>query len=140
MSKYTAPTRSAISAPARYLAENKLIIGRCLDYGCGKGFDKDFLGMDGYDPYWFPEYPRGTYDTIMCHFVLNVVTKEEQEVIIRNIKELLNPDGKVYFTVSRKYSTDRPGKGCIQRVVILPYKSIYRRNKYEIYVCEKENL
>ena len=46
-----------------------------LDFGCGRGTDAATYGMDAYDPYWRPEKPTGPYDTIVCIYVLNVVSQ-----------------------------------------------------------------
>lgn len=137
MSKYTAIVRKKPSNPASFLHENGLLVGECLDYGCGRGFDRDFYSMDGYDPLWFPHFPSKKYDTIMCNFVLNVVSVEEQEDIIGIVKTLLKENGKAYFTVRRDIRDDRIviGRGCIQRYVKLDLTSLkHVKGRYEIYV------
>lgn len=88
----TAITRSALSVPMRELMNLSLLYGDILDYGCGKGFDVNFLsylGLDiiGYDKYNL-EYKDESlldrrYDVICCNYVLNVIPnlKEHQQVI-----------------------------------------------------------
>ena len=73
----TAKERNTPSLPIRMLYDRKLIQGRVLDYGCGFGQDVRFLrakGFDayGYDPHHAPDLPTGTFDTIVCFYVLNV--------------------------------------------------------------------
>ena len=48
--KYTAIARRKPSSPMILLRDE--IFGECLDYGCGRGFDCDYFGIDGYDPNW----------------------------------------------------------------------------------------
>ncbi|MCA9982497.1 MAG: methyltransferase domain-containing protein, partial [Anaerolineales bacterium] len=80
--------------------------GRTLDFGCGLGADVAFLaaqGVDitGYDPHYAPTYPTEQFDTIMCHYVLNVLLPEEQAYVLMAISELLKPSGRAFFTVRR---------------------------------------
>ena len=139
MSKRTAIIRKKPSSPFVYLNEKCLLIGDCLDYGCGRGTDKEYYDIDGYDPNWFPEFPTKKYDTIICNYVLNVVTKEEQEDIIRKVMALLNPNGKAYFTVRRDIKSDMQGRGCVQRSVLLDATSLYHcKGRFEMYVMDKE--
>ena len=77
-SHLTAIEREYWSFPARYLWKNQLLQGKILDFGCGYGKDVEKLqqkGLDiqGYDPYYQPQYPQGTFDTIICGYVLNVL-------------------------------------------------------------------
>ena len=88
-SHLTAITRKSPSRPMRYLAQNNKLVGDILDYGCGKGFDCQHYSVDGYDPYFQPEYPKKQYNTIVCNFVLNVVKENEAIQIINNIQDLL---------------------------------------------------
>ena len=83
-----------------------MLRGRILDYGCGHGSDVKYLemsGMDvsGYDPYWLPEEPVGSYDTITCTYVLNVVGIDQEKEIIERIRRLLSPGGRAFLTVRR---------------------------------------
>ncbi len=133
MSKYTAIVRKKPSLPMRWLEEEGLLRGRILDYGCGRGFDMKWYDIDGYDLHWGPLEIKGKFDTITCNFVLNVVTREEQKEIIKIIKSLLKPDGAAYFTVRRDLEKDRPGRGCIQRSVILDLISLKKTSGLEIY-------
>lgn len=104
MTHKTAIQRTKLSLPARYLSREGLLRGRCLDYGCGRGFDADNLCIRGYDPYWrpyknvlIPQY----YHTVMCNYVLNVVGEAEREDILDEIFWLLAPNGIAYISVRR---------------------------------------
>ena len=143
MSKNTAISRKTLSAPAKWLLEKWMLVGRCLDYGCGRGFDADTLNMDAYDPNWRPERPAGKYDTIMCNYVLNVVTEEIQNEIIEDVISLLDDYGIAFFTVRRDIKEDKVGRNCIQRSVVLdaPFRSlVHAKGKYEIYFYIKREV
>jgi 2-polyprenyl-3-methyl-5-hydroxy-6-metoxy-1,4-benzoquinol methylase len=134
-SKNTAIVRTALSSPMIDLLN--VFHGECLDYGCGRGYDCDTLGIDGYDPNWRPDTVLKKYDIITCNYVLNVVDEKEQEEIIEHVKSLLNKGGRAFFTVRRDIKKDYAGKGYPQRLVYLDMESIYfRKNRYEIYFFE----
>jgi hypothetical protein len=126
----TAIARTKLSAPAQYLTERGLLVGRVLDFGCGHGVDAEILSTfsieglthreDGifevckWDPFFHPnaQLPlelAGKVDTIMCNYVLNVVTPKEQEGILWAIHHLLRPYDyrKPYETPGRAYITVR---------------------------------
>ena len=104
----TAITRTKLSAPARFLEDEGLLVGRCLDFGCGHGVDAAMLGISKWDPHFHPNQsvlhqPNSftLYDTIMCNYVLNVVSEREGAGIINAIEWYLKPGGTAYFTVRR---------------------------------------
>ena len=134
--KYTAIARRKPSSPMILLRDE--IFGECLDYGCGRGFDCDYFGIDGYDPNWRNEYPTKKYDRIFCNFVINVVSADEEKEILSNIYSLLKPKGKAYITVRRDIKKDYVGRDCIQRLVFLGLP-VYReiKNRFCIYVMSK---
>lgn len=133
--KFTAIVRKKPSLPMVFLSNNGLLLGDVLDYGCGRGFDVDFFGIDGYDPYWEVGIKKDKkYDTIVCNYVLNVVSEEEQKKIISDIRSLLKPEGKAYFTVRRDIKKDYKVGNYVQRVVILnDALSILKTKGFEIY-------
>ena len=103
---FTAIDRIKLSSPAQFLLDQKLLTGRILDFGCGFGSDVKLLepqGLEisGYDPYYFPKYPEGKFDTITCGYVLNVLMTEEQEHVLMEIASLLKSGGKAYYAVRR---------------------------------------
>jgi hypothetical protein len=99
-SSKTAIHRKNISAPAKWLRDQQLIVGCSLDYGCGHGVDADTIGMDKYDLNWHPEMPEGTFDTITCTYVLNVIESEqERQEVLDDIISRLSLLGTAYVTV-----------------------------------------
>lgn len=125
----TAIKRAAISVPTRVLDEQGLLSGRILDYGCGYGKDAAQLGFEVYDPYFFPEMPKGKFDTIICNYVFNVVPQKVQSWILHDIESRLTPDGVAYITVRR----DLTGAEPTQRVVRLNLPVVAENNSLCIY-------
>jgi len=126
----------AISAPMRHLVNSNLLKGSMLDYGCGKGQCADSLEMDKYDPHYFPdEALRDKYDTITCHYVLNVLTGSDIELVISKILDRLNDNGKAYLTVRRDIKQEGyTSKGTYQTNVTLDLPIIKeKKNAYCIY-------
>jgi ATP adenylyltransferase len=143
-SHLTAKERESISFPSKWLMERGLLKGNVLDFGCGLGKDVEVLkglriDITGYDPYYFPEYPKGGYDTIICNYVLNVIDKREQFEAIVKISKLLRSNGHCYFTVRRdiKKSGFRihqvHKKPTFQTNVKLPFPSLFLNRNCEIY-------
>ena len=143
-SHLTAIERIYLSFPAQFLLNKNLIQGKVLDFGCGFGNDVKLLqrkGFDitGYDPYYFPQYPNEKFDTIICFYVLNVLSSEEQANILLEISHLLKPGGKAYYAVRRDikregfrehYIHKKPTYQCI---VKLPFNSIHVDENCQIY-------
>ena len=140
----TAKCRDSLSFPAKILLNENRIIGDVLDFGCGFGKDVELIkekgiNIIGYDPYYFPDYPSGKFDTLFCFYVLNVLLPEEQALVLLNISSLLNPNGKAYFAVRRdiNYEGFRTHKihkkETYQCNIRLPFKSIYENDNCEIY-------
>lgn len=78
----TALSRDKPSKPTRILYDKGLLYGKVLDYGCGKGFDVEWLnqqgvytlGYDKYnDEYNDIELLYNTYDVAICNYVLNTI-------------------------------------------------------------------
>ncbi len=143
-SHLTAKERDTLSFPAKILIERKLFFGSILDFGCGFGKDVELLkkkgvNIVGYDKFYFPEYPTGKFDTILCFYVLNVLLPEEQTAVLLEISRLLKPGGKAYFAVRRdiKYEGFRTHKihqkPTFQCIVKLSYQSIFSNESCEIY-------
>jgi diadenosine tetraphosphate (Ap4A) HIT family hydrolase len=150
-SHLTAIGRTYLSFPAQVLLAKNLLQGKVLDFGCGFGSDVELLrkkGFDivGYDPYYFPEYPSGKFDTIICFYVLNVLFTEEQANVLMEVSYLLKPGGKAYYAVRRDlekqgfrehYVHKKPTYQCI---VKLPFKSLHLNEYCEIYEYTHYNL
>jgi ATP adenylyltransferase len=140
----TAKERDKISMPARMIEQQGFIKGRILDFGCGFGKDVEELKaknyeIEGYDPHYFPNYPEGKFDTILCFYVLNVLLPEQQAQVMMQVSNLLKTSGKAYFSVRRDISQDgyrnhfKHQKPTYQCNVILPFKSIFKNENTEIY-------
>lgn len=146
-SHLTAIERTSLSYPARILLNQKKIIGKVLDFGCGIGKDFELLkqkGFDivGYDPFYFPEFQTEKFDTILCFYVLNVLLAEEQAEVLMNVSNILKPNGKVYFAVRRDIQHEGfrihklHRKETYQCLIKLPYLSIFKNENCEIYEYE----
>ncbi|WP_395066986.1 bifunctional class I SAM-dependent methyltransferase/HIT family protein [Flavobacterium sp.] len=146
-SHLTAIERTSLSYPARIVLNQNKIIGRVLDFGCGIGKDVELLkvkGIDiiGYDPFYFTEFPKEKFDTILCFYVLNVLLPEEQAEVLMNVSNLLKPNGKAYFAVRRdiQYEGYRVHKlhkkETYQCLIKLAYLSIFKNENCEIYEYE----
>ena len=140
----TAITRTVASRPCIWLAKEGRLLGRTLDYGCGRGKDADRFKLEKYDPHYASELPEGKFNTIVCTYILNCVEAFERARIVSRIKKLLKPNGRAYFTVRRDVRKT-PGAqvkscGTIQYWVELPeplFISIrYLPSQYEIYEME----
>lgn len=143
-SHLTAKERESLSFPAKLLLNKKVLSGDILDFGCGFGKDVELLkekGFDivGYDNHYFSKYPTKIFDTIICFYVLNVLTQEEQTNVLLEISLLLKPSGKAFFAVRRDlqfegFRTHKiHQKQTYQCNVKLPYKSVFKNENCEIY-------
>jgi diadenosine tetraphosphate (Ap4A) HIT family hydrolase len=149
-SHLTAKEREKMSFPMNWLFKRNRINGRTLDYGCGFGTDAELLGQNGvdiskYDKYYFKELPDGTFDTITCIYVLNVIHPIEQTDVLLEVSRLLKPGGKAYFAVRRDIKKEGfrmhyiHKKPTYQTNVRLPYKSVFRNDSCEIYEYQHYN-
>lgn len=110
-SEKTAMSRNDFSGPMKWLASNGLIGNgtRGLDYGCGKGFDADAVGFDGWDPHHRNETkgliaeassPGRGYDVVVCIYVLNVIPDPaERKRVEKDLVTCLAPGGTAYVAV-----------------------------------------
>lgn len=140
----TAIKRIDISVPTRYLLQHELLKGRILDFGCGYGFDTDELkrqGYDitGYDNYYRTTYPEGKFDTIICHYVLNVLEPYAQAEVMMNVTHLLSPKGTAFFAVRRDLKEEGFRIHALHKEytyqcnVHLPFESLVENKSFEIY-------
>ncbi len=122
MRHLTAIGRKKPSAPMSLLNNSGRLVGRVLDYGCGRGFDVKHFGIAGFDPHFSPDMPSGLFDTITCNYVLNVIEcGEERFAVIKDIKSRLYPGGRAYITVRNDKSklNGCTSKGTWQGLVVL---------------------
>ena len=136
----TAPRRKAgtLSSPMEWLKRRRnLLKGRLLDYGCGYGTDADIMGMDKYDPNFFPDYPTGKYDTITCLYVMNFLHRQRRYELFDNIKGLLTPDGIAYIAVWNISKPHRTTYGTTYRPMKLKLPMIHKEKHFVIYELRK---
>ena len=149
-SHLTAKEREHLSFPAKILLNKNLLTGNVLDFGCGYGNDIKLLkargiNIEGYDKYYFPEYPQKKFDTIICFYVLNVLLPEEQATVLMELSQLIKSTGKVYISVRRdlQYEGFRTHKihqkKTYQCNVILNSKSFFKNENCEIYEYQHYN-
>ena len=143
-SHFTAKERDQPSFPIRKLLGLGHIEGRVLDFGCGHGADVEFLRdkgfeVHGYDPHHAPERPEGTFDTILCQYVLNVLLQREQTDVLMDVSEYLRPSGAAFYTVRRDLQRTgyrqhyKHGVPTYQTNVRLPFETVVRTEFCEIY-------
>lgn len=121
-----------------YFNENN----RILDYGCGRGFDADYMGAEKYDPYWFPVEPEGEFDVIFCTYVLNVMDRPAQTEVLRRIATLLSHGGVSYVTVRRDIPWGGIDRDGYRQTYVLNgdmreagyFSAFSKKNAYQIYV------
>jgi 2-polyprenyl-3-methyl-5-hydroxy-6-metoxy-1,4-benzoquinol methylase len=137
----TAISRARLSAPSTYLLEQGLLVGRILDYGCGKGDLTKFLDGDieEFDPYFAPKRPSGKFDVVVCNYVLCVLPPKEQEQVLRDARKHLRADGVLYVTVRRDLLKNSPSTlGVRQFHVELDHPTlVHLRGRFEIYVLKR---
>lgn len=144
----TAIKRTKPSLPLRYLVDNNLLIGKVLDYGCGRGFDYSYLSslgysVDSYDPYWKPDgIGSKKYNTIFCNYVLNVIeTDDEVASTIKAVQNLLDKDGLAYFAVRRDIKKEGFTTRGYQRVISINAPiAFYKSGSFCTYVIGKDFL
>jgi 2-polyprenyl-3-methyl-5-hydroxy-6-metoxy-1,4-benzoquinol methylase len=138
----TAISRKSPSAPMKYLSKMGLLKGKMLDYGCGRGFDADFFGMEKYDPHFFrcDDFSPCEFDTITCNYVLNVIENpNERKRIIDEMLHWLKPDGNLYIAVraDKKALNGYTSKGTWQGYIELPYTKIQSTSAFDLYHLTK---
>jgi hypothetical protein len=135
----TAMSRKKASVPLRYLEDKGYLEGAVLDYGCGKSTDFRHLKKAGYtaeayDPYWRPTDLTGmAFDTVLCTYVLNVVSEEAEDEILRSIESLLKKGGRAFITVRRDIKKEGKTTRGFQRNVSLDLDIVKENSSYCIY-------
>lgn len=140
-SHLTAISRKTLPVPTRWLRKQGVILGRVLDYGCGKCASVNPPSWDNYDPHFYPNGMSGKYDTILCNYVLCTLPNDERMEILHDIQNHLTADGIAYISVRN----DRPkqgwgisSRGTYQgRVRKLPLLCIRETSQYRIFRLTK---
>ena len=90
----------------KYLEKSGLIRSPVLDFGSGHGEDAKWLRSKGYqvreyDPNFdgVSEMPDGKYNTVLCTYVLNVLPKNQEAKIVKQVMARLRPNGDAFFAV-----------------------------------------
>lgn len=136
----TAIARKKASVPVRRLVADGRIVGRTLDYGCGRGKDAEFIGCEGYDPHYRPERPEGPFMTVVCNYVLNVIEAESARVaVLRDVQDLLTEDGCAYITVRNDFDAlnGYTSRGTWQGWIVLDLPVVYRCADFVTYKLDK---
>ena len=146
-SHLTAITRTKLSAPMKWMEGEGFFDGvprnKCLDYGCGKGFDADALGFQKYDPFWFKcdDFSPSEFDVITCNFVLNTLPDEaERQKVLDTILRWLAPSMSAFISIR---SDKKELKGITKRGTYQGYHPpslplIHKGSGYEIYQLKKD--
>jgi len=137
----TAISRKKPSAPVRALIDKGVIIGRTLDYGCGRGRDASEYDMESYDPHFQPVMPGGLFDTIVCNFVLNVIeSSAERKAVVVDIRKRLAPGGRAYISVrtDKKQLNGYTKIGTWQGRVTLDAPIVAKGSGYATYIIGRD--
>ena len=105
------------------------------------GADAFLIGMDNYDPNYFPRRPIRQYDTITCTYVLNVVHPDDVQEILNDIAKYMAPNGTAYIAVRRDIKKEGfTSKGTQQWNVKLPLPVLVeKKSKFCIYILRRDN-
>ena len=111
----TALSRHKLSTPTRILYEKGLLYGKVLDYGCGKGFDVEWLNRKGIYALGYDRYNDdfndidllyNTYNVAICNYVLNVIP--DLDTCYDIVDMLTNIADKVYICVRSDIKAIKP--------------------------------
>lgn len=154
-SHLTAISRKSLPVPVRWLLNMEcLIVGKVLDYGCGKcvKINRRWIlshylvkGLVNYDPFYAPyEFgPKEVFDTILCTYVICALPPEEELPILRHIQSLLAPNGMAFISVRNDKPKQGHGfsaRGTFQRWVELPYlRLLHKNSQARIYLLTAGN-
>ena len=106
------------------LSHKNCFVGRTLIYGGDSG--TCYWYADLFDPLYRPQMPEGTFDTIVCSYVLGFLTPKKRRFVMQDILKRLNKGGLVYFTVTPKYH--------------LPFRYFLDYNKFTTYKVSHRSL
>lgn len=116
----TAIHRNSPSYPLKKIIKTLNKSDFILDYGCGHGFDLQFLKEEGFNAKGYDKYIKKysdlkdndyDFDVINCFYVLNVISDNEERInVLKRIKELVKKDGIIYIAVRSIYEFKRHKK------------------------------
>lgn len=138
----TAIARNSQPVPTRWLLSQDLIRFPVMDYGCGKCYSVNPYPWVNYDPYWYKidlDCFRGSFQTVVCNYVLCTLPKSEEKAVLRDVQSLLSCHtlAAAYITVRNdkpRGGYGKSSKGTYQRKVTLPYLPLVRKTtQYRIY-------
>jgi len=136
----TAISRSRPSAPAKLLSDMGLLVGRKLDYGCGRGKDAEVFGMERFDPHYAPDMPDGLFNTITCIYVLNVIEDPEvRDHVLDAIRSKLAEGGRAYITVRNDLAAlrGRTSTGTWQGHIVLDLPVVKKTSMFVTYLLNQ---
>jgi hypothetical protein len=122
----------------RWLVENNNLPTNCrvLDFGCGHGFDAEYYDLERYDPCFYPDKPKGSYDIITCIYVLNTLPGcFDRRQVLTHIDGLLTKGGLAYITVrtDKKALIGKTQRGTWQGLITLDLTVVRTTPHYQIY-------
>jgi ubiquinone/menaquinone biosynthesis C-methylase UbiE len=141
----TAISRKTASAPTKWLGKERRLLGKVLDWGCGKGKDVEWLReasipAEGYDPHWrkYNDFYEGEFDIIICNFVLNVIENPlERDATLKEMLVYLRQNGRAYVSVraDKEMLNGVTKIGTWQGYIKLeaPWKLLHKTGSYELY-------
>lgn len=108
-SHLTAIVRKSLPTPVKWILKTQAILGKVLDFGCGKCAHINPPDWDNYDPYYNPNgIKQKQYNTIFCTYVLCTLPKADRAKVLTQIESLLEPMlGLAFITVRN----DKPKQG-----------------------------
>lgn len=142
-SHLTAITRKTLPVPTRWLLKNNKVTGKVLDYGCGRCASVNPRGWKNFDPHYEPAFnlEENYFDTILCNYVLCVLSPELRIPVLKEIQKYLSPTGTAYVSVRNDKPTWGWGvskRGTYQgRVTKIAIECIYQNSQFRIYHLTK---
>lgn len=108
----TAISRKSLPAPVKWIIQYQTplkLLGKVLDFGCGRCASINPPEWDNYDPHFKPDgIKQEKYDTIFCTYVLCTLTNAERITVLEQVTSLLDPiHGVAYISVRN----DKPKQG-----------------------------
>jgi cyclopropane fatty-acyl-phospholipid synthase-like methyltransferase len=120
---------------------------KVLDFGCGSGYGtkvlkEKFTQVDAFDEYpdgynpadnfitSLDELANNKYDVVTCFEVIEHMDGPAQEVLLDNLKSLLNPGGLLYISTVRKMDPPPTENRRIEHIKELSFQEL-------IDICQK---